>query len=66
MTTGRNFDEVLGGVIDSLLLIAKHTGTTPVNWRQGEDVIISGSVSDDEAGSPIRRAGRHRAPASGS
>ena len=47
MTTGRNFDEVLR-VIDSLLLIAKHTGATRVNWRQGEDVIIR-SVSDDEA-----------------
>jgi alkyl hydroperoxide reductase subunit AhpC len=48
MTTGRNFDEVLR-VIDSLQLTAKHKVSTPVNWRQGEDVIISGSVSDDEA-----------------
>ncbi len=48
MTTGRNFDEVLR-VIDSLQLTAKHKVSTPVNWQKGEDVIISGSVSDDEA-----------------
>ncbi|HEV8098674.1 MAG TPA: peroxiredoxin [Gaiellaceae bacterium] len=48
MTTGRNFDEVLR-VIDSLQLTAEHRVATPVNWRQGEDVIIAGSVSDDEA-----------------
>ena len=48
MTTGRNFDEVLR-VIDSVQLTAKHKVSTPVNWRQGEDVIIAGSVSDDEA-----------------
>ena len=48
MTTGRDFDEVLR-VIDSLQLTARHKVSTPVNWRQGEEVIIAGSVSDDEA-----------------
>jgi alkyl hydroperoxide reductase subunit AhpC len=48
MTTGRNFDEVLR-VIDSLQLTASHKVSTPVNWQQGQDVIIAGSVSDDEA-----------------
>jgi alkyl hydroperoxide reductase subunit AhpC len=48
MTTGRNFDEVLR-VIDSLQLTSKHRVSTPVNWQQGEDVILAGSVSDDEA-----------------
>ena len=48
MSTGRNFDEVLR-VIDSLQLTAKHKVSTPVNWKQGDDVIISGSVSNDEA-----------------
>jgi alkyl hydroperoxide reductase subunit AhpC len=48
MSTGRNFDEVLR-VIDSLQLTAKHKVSTPVNWQPGQDVIISGAVSDDEA-----------------
>ncbi|MGE5514177.1 MAG: peroxiredoxin [Bacteroidota bacterium] len=48
MTTGRNFHEVLRA-IDSLQLTAKHKVATPVNWNQGDDVIISGSVSDEEA-----------------
>jgi alkyl hydroperoxide reductase subunit AhpC len=48
MTTGRNFDEVLR-VIDSLQLTANHKVSTPVNWRPGEDVVIAGSVSDEQA-----------------
>ena len=48
MTTGRNFDEVLR-VIDSLQLTANHKVATPVNWHPGDDVIIAGSVTDEEA-----------------
>ncbi len=48
MTTGRNFDELLR-VLDSIQLTAKHKVATPDNWKQGQDVIIAGSVSDDEA-----------------
>jgi thioredoxin-dependent peroxiredoxin len=48
MSTGRNFDEILR-VIDSMQLTAKHKVATPVNWKQGDDVIITGAVSNEEA-----------------
>ncbi len=48
MTTGRNFDEIVR-VLDSIQLTAKHRVATPAQWKQGQDVIIAGSVSDDEA-----------------
>jgi thioredoxin-dependent peroxiredoxin len=48
MTTGRNFDEILR-VLDSIQMTAEHKVATPVNWKQGEDVIIAGSVSDEDA-----------------
>jgi alkyl hydroperoxide reductase subunit AhpC len=48
MSTGRNFDEVLR-VVDSMQLTAKHAVSTPVNWKPGDDVIISGSVTDEQA-----------------
>jgi thioredoxin-dependent peroxiredoxin len=48
MTTGRNFDEILR-VLDSMLLTSKHKVATPANWKQGDDVIITGAVSNDEA-----------------
>ncbi|PYR71339.1 MAG: peroxidase [Acidobacteria bacterium] len=56
MTTGRNFDEVLR-VIDSLQLTAKHKVSTPVNWKQGEDVIIAGSVSGSRTSESFRSRG---------
>ena len=48
MTTGRNFDEILR-VLDSLQLTANHRMSTPANWKQGEDVFMTGAITDDEA-----------------
>jgi alkyl hydroperoxide reductase subunit AhpC len=59
MSTGRNFDEVLR-VVDSIQLTAKHQVSTPVNWKPGEDVIISGNVSNDEA--KVKYPGGWKAP----
>ena len=61
MSTGRNFDEVLR-VIDSLQLTAAHKVSTPVNWKAGEDVIISGSVSADDAKKAYPNGGREPKP----
>ena len=60
-STGRNFDELIR-VIDSLQLTAKHKVATPANWKQGEDVIIAGSVSDDEAKAKYPEGWRARRP----
>ena len=49
MSTGRNFDEIIR-VLDSVQLTAKHPVSTPANWKQGEDIIISGAVSNEDAG----------------
>jgi alkyl hydroperoxide reductase subunit AhpC len=57
MTTGRNFDEILRA-IDSMQLTAKHQVATPANWRQGEDVIITAAVSNEDA---IKRFGTYDA-----
>jgi thioredoxin-dependent peroxiredoxin len=59
MSTGRNFDEVLR-VLDSLQLSAKHAVSTPVNWKNGEDVIIAGSVTDEQA--KLKYPGGWKAP----
>ena len=61
MTTGRNFDEILR-VLDSMQLTAKHKVATPVNWKQGDDVIIAGSVTDEDAKKMFPRAGRRPSP----
>ena len=56
MTTGRNFDEILR-VIDSLQLTAKNKVATPVNWKQGDDVVIAGSVTNDAGQGDLRQLG---------
>ena len=61
MTTGRNFDEVLR-VIDSLQLTANKKVATPAQWQQGDDVIIAGSVSDEDAKELFRTGGSRRCP----
>jgi alkyl hydroperoxide reductase subunit AhpC len=59
MTSGRNFDEVLR-LLDSIQLTAKHQVATPVNWKDGDDVVILGSVSDDAA--KVKYPGGWKAP----
>jgi thioredoxin-dependent peroxiredoxin len=58
MSTGRNFDEILR-IVDSLQLTAKHSVSTPANWKQGEDVIVGGNVNDDDA---RKKFGNFKAP----
>ena len=65
MSTGRNFDEILR-LLDSCRLTATRKVATPVNWKQGEDVIILPAVSDDDARRPIRKGGNRRCPTSAS
>lgn len=63
MSTGRNFDEVLR-VIDPLQLTAKHRVSTPANWKQGEDVILGGAITYEEAKKLYPRVGSRRSPIS--
>jgi hypothetical protein len=64
MTTGRNFDEILR-VIDSMQLTAKHKVATPANWKQGGDVIIAGSVNDEDAKKLFPQGWKARSPTCG-
>ena len=63
-STGRNFDEILR-VIDSLQLTADYKVSTPADWKDGEDVIITPAISDEDAKTSSRRASRPRSPTSG-
>ena len=65
MTTGRNFDEILR-VIDSLQLTARHKVSTPANWKNGEDVIIAGSVTDEQAKAQLPAGWKSPSPTFGS